>query len=306
VSQLPVLAFVAAFGILLTRFLLYRKPVESGLLWSLAAAFLSLEQWGTGRTATGYMGAAGLILVSSIVENSYLLAYHDELTGLRARRAFNDALLHLEKPYAIAAVDIDHFKSFNDTYGHETGDQVLRMVAARLARVSGGGQAYRVGGEEFSILFPGRSVAEVIPHVELLRKTIEAASFQVRGSEERRRNESAKQQKDQERRTRARRVNDQQDNHRDAESEESDRRRSATRKSRKGLHPGTSRQIARDELSVTVSIGVAEPARTNQEVEQVIHAADKALYRAKQAGRNRVETAMPGRSRLRIVRRGTA
>src|SRR5256885_11210479 len=50
---------------------------ESGLLWSLAAAFLSLEQWGTGRTATGYMGAAGLILVSSIVENSYQLAYHD-------------------------------------------------------------------------------------------------------------------------------------------------------------------------------------------------------------------------------------
>src|SRR5207245_11801220 len=121
VSQLPVFAFVAAFAVLLTRFLLYRKPVESGLLWSLAAAFLSLEQWGTGRTATGYMGAAGLILVSSIVENSYLLAYHDELTGLRARRAFNDALLRLEKPYAIAAVDIDHFKSFNDTYGHETG-----------------------------------------------------------------------------------------------------------------------------------------------------------------------------------------
>src|SRR2546428_3127529 len=222
VSQLPVLAFVASFGSLLTRFRLYRKPVESGLLWSLAEAFLSLEQWGTGRTATGYMGAAGLILVSSIVENSYLLAYHDELTGLRARRAFNDALLRLEKPYAIAAVDIDHFKSFNDTYGHDTGDQVLRMVAARLARVSGGGQAYRVGGEEFSILFSGRSVVEVIPHVELLRKTIEASSFHVRGSEERRRNQSAKQQKDQERRTRARRVNDQQ-----GESQERDRRSSA-------------------------------------------------------------------------------
>jgi diguanylate cyclase (GGDEF)-like protein len=300
VSQLPVFAFVAAFAVLLTRFLLYRKPVESGLLWSLAAAFLSLEQWGTGRTATGYMGAAGLILVSSIVENSYLLAYHDELTGLRARRAFNDALLRLEKPYAIAAVDIDHFKSFNDTYGHDTGDQVLRMVAARLARVSGGGQAYRVGGEEFSILFPGRSMAEVIPYVELLRKTIEAASFQVRGSEERRRNESAKQQKDQERRTRARRMNDR------AESEEGDRRRSAARKSRKALHAGTSRQLAKDELSVTVSIGVAEPARTNQEVEQVIQAADKALYRAKQAGRNRVEAAMPGRSRARMARQTTA
>jgi PleD family two-component response regulator len=157
-----------------------------------------------------------------------------------------------------------------------------------------------VGGEEFSILFSGRSVAEVIPHVELLRKTIEAASFQVRGSEERRRNESAKRQKDHERRTRARRMNE-----RD-ESEEGDRRRSAARKSRKALHAGTSRQIAKDELSVTVSIGVAEPARMNQEVEQVIQAADKALYRAKQAGRNRVEAAMPTRSRARMARQTTA
>jgi diguanylate cyclase (GGDEF)-like protein len=299
-SQLPVLAFVAAFAALLTRFFLYRKPVESGLLWSLAAAFLSLEQWGIARTATGYMGTAGLILVGSIVENSYLLAYHDELTGLRGRRAFNDALLHLEKPYAIGAVDIDHFKNFNDIYGHDTGDQVLRMVAARLARVSGGGQAYRVGGEEFSIVFPGKSVAEVIPHVELLRKVIAASSFQVRGGEERRRN-AAKQQKDQERRARARRVDD-----RPSDGTESDRRRSATRKSRKAVHTGASRHAASGELSVTVSIGVAEPARTNQEVEQVIHAADKALYRAKQAGRNRVEAAMPARSRGRTVRPTTA
>ena len=197
-------------------------------------------------------------------------------------------------------MDIDHFKNFNDTYGHDTGDQVLRMVAARLARVSGGGQAYRVGGEEFSIVFPGKSVAEVIPHVELLRKVIAASSFQVRGGEERRRN-AAKQQKDQERRARARRVDD-----RTSDGTESDRRRSATRKSRKAAHTGASRQIASGELSVTVSIGVAEPARTNQKVEQVIHAADKALYRAKQAGRNRVEAAMPARSRARSVRPTTA
>src|SRR5439155_20124809 len=112
--------------------------------------------------------------------------------------------------------------------------------------------------EEFSILFSGRSVVEVIPHVELLRKTIEAASFQVRGSEERRRNESAKRQKDHERRTRARRMNE-----RD-ESEEGDRRRSAARKSRKALHPGTNRQIPKHELAMTVRIGATEPASTTQ------------------------------------------
>src|SRR5204862_5535300 len=150
-----------------------------------------------GKAADADVAAAALILAASLIETSYVLAYHDELTGIRGRRAFNEALLSLDERYAIAAVDIDHFKSFNDTYGHDTGDQVLRMVAARLARVSGGGQAYRVGGEEFSIVFPGKSVAEVIPHVELLRKVIAASSFQVRGGEERRRN-AAKQQKDQE------------------------------------------------------------------------------------------------------------
>ena len=122
-----------------------------------------------GPAATAYLATAGLILVSSIIENTYFLAYHDELTSLPARRAFNDALLRLEEPYAVAVVDIDHFKSFNDTYGHDTGDQVLRLVAAKLAGVTGGGRAYRVGGEEFSILFPGKSAKEAMPHLELLR-----------------------------------------------------------------------------------------------------------------------------------------
>ena len=290
IQQLGVLAFAAAFIVLLTRFLLFRKPVESGLLWSLAAAFLSLEYSGAGRIATGYMGTAGLILVSSIIENSYLLAYHDELTGVRGRRAFNHALLHLEKPYVIAAVDIDHFKRFNDTYGHDTGDQVLCLVASRLAGVSGGGQAYRVGGEEFSILFPGKSLEEVLPHVEFLRKTIASSSFRVRAGHDRRRSK-APIHKD-ERRTHARRARERA-NDRENEERQNSRpvgpRRSARRQTRNLITQAVGLN-ASNELSVTVSIGVAEPTGKNQKVERVILAADKALYRAKQAGRNRVET----------------
>jgi len=63
-----------------------------------------------------------------MVETSYLLAYHDELTALPSRRAFHEALLRLQPPYSIAMVDIDHFKRCNDTYGHDTGDEVLRLV----------------------------------------------------------------------------------------------------------------------------------------------------------------------------------
>ena len=88
---LALLAFTAAAVFLLLRFLLYRKPAESGMLWTLAAAFLSFLSGGVGPVPTAYMATAALILVGSIIENSYLLAYHDELTTLPGRRAYNEA-----------------------------------------------------------------------------------------------------------------------------------------------------------------------------------------------------------------------
>ena len=162
--------FSAAAIFLLARFLITRKPADSALFWSLAAFFLSLRFTGTTRISVVYSATAASILAASIIENSYLLAYHDELTTLPSRRAFNDALLRLQNPYSIAVVDIDHFKRFNDTYGHDTGDQVLRLVATNLARVTGGGQAYRCGGEEFTILFPGKTTPEVVDHLEQIAR----------------------------------------------------------------------------------------------------------------------------------------
>src|SRR5215469_4163894 len=177
--------FLAAEILLLARFLLTRKLVEAALLWAQATFFWSLHSQGNARAATAYAATAACILSASIIENSYLLAYHDELTGLPSRRAFNDALLRLEDPYSMAVVDIDHFKRFNDTYGHDTGDQVLRLVASRLASVTGGGEAYRCGGEEFMILFPGKDAGDVVGHLEDLRRKIETSEFHVRGHDRR-------------------------------------------------------------------------------------------------------------------------
>ena len=259
VPQPALLAFAAAFALLLARYEIYRKPVESGMLWSLAATALALHsRGGLGARGSAYTATAGLIIACSVIENFYVLAYHDELTSLPSRRAFNDALLRLEAPYAMAAVDIDHFKSFNDTYGHDVGDQVLRMVAGKLARVSGGGQAFRVGGEEFTLLFPGKSAKDILPDLELLRAVIEQSVFLLRTAEERR-----------------------------SMPRGPDRRN--TKRARGKRAP--TRNDGAQELSVTVSIGVAEPKSGTQEVGQVIRAADKALYDAKQSGRNRVETA---------------
>ena len=279
IPQLALLAFAAAFVVLLARLLLYHKPLESGLLWALAATILSLQTNAVDRIGVAYWATAGLVLLASIIENTYVLAYHDELTSLPARRAFNEALLRLETPYAIAVVDIDHFKSFNDTYGHDTGDQVLSMVAARLARVTGGGQAFRVGGEEFSIFFRGKSMKEVVPHLDSLRIAIEEAKFRVRSTPERR------------------------SNLRDGGRRKEDKKATEAR-SRGARKPAT--QPSLDELSVTVSIGVAEPTPKAHEVEQVIQAADKALYRAKKAGRNRVETASETRTRTPRLKRNIA
>jgi diguanylate cyclase (GGDEF)-like protein len=294
--SLALLAYVAALGVLFVRLVLYRKPTESGLLWALLATFLAFQVGAVGPAATAYMATAGLILISSIIENSYFLAYHDELTSLPARRAFNDALLRLEEPYAVAVVDIDHFKSFNDTYGHDTGDQVLRLVAGKLGGVTGGGRAYRVGGEEFSILFPGRSAKEVMPHLELLRTVIEVATFHVRGGDERRGRSRTQKSQLSEPRTGESQSQETHGGEGQVQDFRSQDRRSSERRARSRRPPSPrkrSRPVASEtgdqQISVTVSIGAAEPSGRHRSVEQVLQAADQALYRAKQSGRNRVE-----------------
>lgn len=251
---------VVALVYLIARFWLNRKLSEAGLAWSLLAAFCSLHAEPASRAAATYMGTAALIIAASIVESSYRLAYHDELTSLPGRRAFNEAVLHLDHPYVVAAVDIDHFKSFNDTYGHEIGDQVLRMVASKLAQVTGGGAAFRVGGEEFTLLFQGGSVNSVLPHLEILRAGIEGSSFSVRGGVERR-----------------------------SASRGADRRKTSDSRARRARKQ-TARTLRTDALTVTVSIGAAASKSENATWENVLEEADKALYRAKAAGRNRVET----------------
>jgi len=118
---------------------------------------------------------------------------------------------------------------------------------------------------------------EVVPHLEALRTAIEESRFRVRAIQERR---TAPRGPD-------RRGTNQ---------------KRATRRASRPYR--TAAQIC--ELSVTVSIGVAEPNAKAQEIEHVIQAADKALYRAKQAGRNRVEAATPSRSRASRLKRGVA
>jgi diguanylate cyclase (GGDEF)-like protein len=111
----------------------------------------------------------------------------DPLTGICNRRQFEHDLnriwqesLQDERPVAMLIVDIDHFKPYNDGYGHPQGDQCLRQVADILTKVAhaGKGLAARMGGEEFGILLPGANVAAAVALGERLCKAVRAANIE--------------------------------------------------------------------------------------------------------------------------------
>jgi diguanylate cyclase (GGDEF)-like protein len=160
-----------------------QAPVDSGLLGALAALLVACALVTTPDLPVAFCTAGALIVTLAILQDSYNMAFRDDLTGIPSRRALNEGLHGIGRRYTIAMVDVDHFKKFNDTYGHDVGDQVLRMVARKLMAVGGGGKAYRYGGEEFTILFPGRRLAEALPHLEELRTAIAGYRMQLRGDD---------------------------------------------------------------------------------------------------------------------------
>ncbi|MCG2582541.1 MAG: sensor domain-containing diguanylate cyclase, partial [Marinobacter sp.] len=105
----------------------------------------------------------------------------DALTRIYNRRYFNEQVhsefqktIRRSLPLSLMVIDIDHFKRFNDTFGHARGDQVLKVVAQTLFRsVRKPGSVYRYGGEEFVILLPGSEAVDVAVIAERIRKQIE-------------------------------------------------------------------------------------------------------------------------------------
>lgn len=181
-SSLPLpaqLSFAVAALTLLTLIGARRTKVEQGLFWALIAIFLGVQN-ADAEALLLYAGTTGLVLVFAVLEHGYDIAYRDELTGLLGRRAFTSMMESLGRTYAFAMCDVDHFKKFNDTYGHDVGDDVLKMVAARLSHVDGGGRVFRYGGEEFLVVFRGRSAIDAKPFMDSVRQAIAETGFVVR------------------------------------------------------------------------------------------------------------------------------
>lgn len=117
-------------------------------------------------------------------------AMTDALTNLANRKAFDEALDghcdgNDDKALTLAVIDIDHFKRFNDTWGHQTGDQVLRYVASVLARIGRPPRlAARYGGEEFGLLFPGESAVAIERILNEARQEIASRVLKRRSTNE--------------------------------------------------------------------------------------------------------------------------
>jgi len=159
------------------RFIVQQQSLSGYFCWLPAILWSSHHALQPFPLTASLIGLGGMI---ALLETSHALAYRDDLTGLPGRRALNEQLVRLPRSYLVAMVDIDHFKQFNDKHGHDVGDQVLRMVATRLATVKRGGRAYRYGGEEFSLLFAGRDKDAVQGELERLRGLIEQSRFVTR------------------------------------------------------------------------------------------------------------------------------
>lgn len=237
--------FAGTLAAMLATGLQQDERLESSIIGTLLCLFCALAFFHLPLISTVMFATAAVILMAGLLQRSYAMAYHDELTGLLGRRALDERLASLGRQYTIALLDVDHFKQFNDTHGHKAGDEALKMVAARLSEVTGGGVPYRYGGEEFCVVFPRRGLDECIEHLEALRRAIESYPLRLRDKVHRPEDEDA------------------------------------------GLHR-RGEPAAPDNVNLSASIGLAEPESVEDKPGDVMKTADRALYAAKDAGRNRL------------------
>lgn len=247
-EQWPFYVSVIALTVSLSTSLIAPTPIKNSVFGATLGYCLLIWLQVAHHIDAAFVIAIVLLLANGLLRDYYNMAYRDELTGLPQRRALNEQMLALGRHYTLAMLDVDHFKKFNDAHGHDIGDQVLQMVASQIKKVTGGGKAFRYGGEEFTVVFSGKDIDEAEFHLEKVRAAIENYEMVIRQQERR---------------------------------EDKDNGSKSHRKK------GSFRR-ADQKVSVTISIGVASRQSRNESPDDVLKFADEALYKAKGGGRNRV------------------
>jgi len=184
--QMSYPVFLSAFLLLAWQYWRHPRPLHAAQLVGLLGVFWMLPKTFILPFTLNIMCSQVMLMIAAAVAHeAYQMAFRDELTGLPGRRALNERMQRLGRNYVLAMSDVDHFKKFNDTHGHDVGDQVLRLVASKLSKISGGGRAYRYGGEEFALVFAGKTLEECMPHLEVIRESIASYNIQLRNQENR-------------------------------------------------------------------------------------------------------------------------
>lgn len=179
-NQTVLVVHVFTLGLLLCFSIFRRSVADFALLLSWLCAALVFFNFSVVNISAACYSALFLGLIILYQQSNYQVTYKDALTGISGRRALDDYLSTLGRRYAIAMLDVDHFKKFNDTYGHEIGDQVLKMVAAKIDQIEGGGKAFRYGGEEFTIVFNRKEAKDSFVFLEAVRTSIEHYAMALR------------------------------------------------------------------------------------------------------------------------------
>ena len=185
-SQTALLSILISLFVVSLSYLYRANPFRSAIITAMILVLYAITFPAKDLATIAILFSFVLLLpLLTLVSESYRMAYLDELTNLPGRRALNETLNKLGSKYSLAMLDVDHFKKFNDTYGHDAGDDVLRLLCNKLKAVTGGGKAFRYGGEEFTVVFSGMTASEVKVHLEQLRENIANNLFVLRKQERR-------------------------------------------------------------------------------------------------------------------------
>ncbi len=189
----PKFTWVAVGLFLLVAYSLYDPKAKSFLI-ALATAFVPflfcvqvslLSGATTSKLPTRFhiilaFTVLALILLHALLRMYWQKVYLDILTAVSNRQALDERLHTLSGDFSLAMVDIDHFKKFNDSYGHAEGDNVLRMVAQHLQE-NLGDRVFRYGGEEFCVVFEKTDLDKAKSMMESTRAGMEKRKFTLRG-----------------------------------------------------------------------------------------------------------------------------
>ncbi|HSE12393.1 MAG TPA: GGDEF domain-containing protein [Rudaea sp.] len=170
-----------AAGLCLLRWMLGGGPMEAGLSVVLLCSAVAALPITHAEYGTAALALAGVCALLAVLYASYRMAFVDALSGLPNRRALDEALARLSGNFAVAMIDIDHFKRFNDTHGHAAGDLVLKAIGPQLRAIRGG-SAYRYGGEEFCVLFSGAHSRGAAAALEAARERVEQSRVRIRSA----------------------------------------------------------------------------------------------------------------------------